>query len=45
VLVELTREGDAVLEQLSLHHREELESSAPLLLQALHSVLGRRAGA
>jgi len=45
VLVQLTREADAVLEQLSKQHREELESSAPTLLEALHSVLGQRAGA
>jgi DNA-binding MarR family transcriptional regulator len=39
VLVELTAEGEAVLAQLSQQHREELESSAPELLEALHSVL------
>jgi hypothetical protein len=31
-----------VLEQLSQQHREELESTAPMLLEALHSVLGPR---
>ncbi len=42
VLVELTPEGEAVLVQLSLQHREELESSAPALLDALDAVLQPR---
>lgn len=39
VLVELTSQGEAVLAQLSLRHREELESSAPALIDALSAVL------
>ena len=42
VLVELTPAGEAVLAQLSQQHHEELESTAPKLLEALHSVLGPR---
>jgi DNA-binding MarR family transcriptional regulator len=42
VLVELTSEGEAVLAQLSLQHRQELESSAPALLEALSAVLEPR---
>ena len=42
VLVELTSEGEALLAQLSLQHREELESSAPALLAALDAVLQPR---
>jgi DNA-binding MarR family transcriptional regulator len=42
VLVELTPEGEAVLAQLSLQHREELESTAPALLEALDTVLRPR---
>jgi DNA-binding MarR family transcriptional regulator len=44
VLVELTSEGDALLVQLSLQHREELESTAPALLAALDGVLRPRRG-
>ena len=43
VLVELTRDGQAVLAQLSMQHREELETTAPALLDALRSVLEPRA--
>lgn len=39
VLVQLTPAGEAVLAQLSLQHREELESTAPALLAALGAVL------
>jgi len=39
VLVELTLEGTAVLSQLSIQHREELESTAPALIDALRAVL------
>jgi DNA-binding MarR family transcriptional regulator len=42
VLVELTADGDAVLAELSIQHREELENSAPALIDALSGILGPR---
>jgi DNA-binding MarR family transcriptional regulator len=42
VLVELTPEGESFLAHLSIQHREELESTAPALLTALHAVLEPR---
>jgi DNA-binding MarR family transcriptional regulator len=39
VLVELTTEGEEVLAELSIQHREELESTAPALVAALGEVL------
>jgi DNA-binding MarR family transcriptional regulator len=42
VLVDLTPEGESVLTHLSMQHREELESTAPALLAALHTVLEPR---
>jgi DNA-binding MarR family transcriptional regulator len=35
VLLELTPKGERVLEELALHHREELRSAAPTLVAAL----------
>jgi len=39
VLVELTPQGEAVLADLSMQHRQELEFTAPALLTALGEVL------
>jgi DNA-binding MarR family transcriptional regulator len=39
VLVGLTAAGDDVLRRLSLHHREELRSAGPALVQALQDVI------
>ncbi len=41
VLVEMTPEGDQLLQSLALAHRQELESAGPELLRALSAVLGR----
>ena len=39
VFVELTDAGAAVLTDLSMQHREELETTAPALLRALRAIL------
>jgi DNA-binding MarR family transcriptional regulator len=39
VLLELTPRGEKVLFQLSLHHREELRSAGPKLVDALRKVM------
>ena len=39
VTLEMTAEGEQVLEQLSLAHREELESQGPHLIKALDKVI------
>jgi len=39
VLVELTPHGDAVLRELSLSHRDELQTTGPALVQALNALL------
>lgn len=40
VLVQLTPGGQALLDKLSVAHRDELQSTAPALLAALQRVLG-----
>ncbi|MGA2989260.1 MAG: helix-turn-helix domain-containing protein [Candidatus Korobacteraceae bacterium] len=47
VLIFLTVRGERILRALSIHHREELQASAPELIAALRSILGgkRRAQA
>jgi DNA-binding MarR family transcriptional regulator len=40
VLLHITRRGERVLRDLTLAHRRELESAAPLLLSALEALLG-----
>ena len=42
VLLELTSRGEAVLHELSLHHRAELQSAGPALMGALRAVLNRK---
>ena len=39
VLLELAPKGERVLEELALHHREELRSAAPSLVAALQRVM------
>jgi DNA-binding MarR family transcriptional regulator len=39
VLLELTAKGERVLEELALHHHEELQSAAPSLVTALRKVM------
>jgi DNA-binding MarR family transcriptional regulator len=39
VLLELTTKGERVLEELALHHHEELQSAAPSLVTALRKVM------
>jgi DNA-binding MarR family transcriptional regulator len=39
VLLELTAKGEAVLRNLSLHHRAELQTAGPALMAALQGVL------
>jgi len=39
VLLALTRKGEEVLRELSLHHRAELRSAGPALMAALEDVL------
>jgi DNA-binding MarR family transcriptional regulator len=39
VLLKLTSRGEAVLHELSLHHRAELQSAGPALIAALRAVL------
>jgi DNA-binding MarR family transcriptional regulator len=41
VCVELTADGEKVLETLAVQHRAELESAGPALLSALEQLLGR----
>jgi DNA-binding MarR family transcriptional regulator len=41
VLLKLTSKGEAVLHELSLHHRAELQSAGPALMAALRAVLDR----
>ncbi len=41
VHVSLTSQGEHVLQELTLHHREELRSAAPGLIAALRQVAGR----
>jgi DNA-binding MarR family transcriptional regulator len=40
VLIRLTRQGQEVLEQLSVLHRTELRSLGPALVQALQALIG-----
>ena len=42
VCVELTDEGERVLESLTIAHLGELESAGPALLEALQGIVGRR---
>jgi DNA-binding MarR family transcriptional regulator len=42
VLLELTAKGEAVLRNLSLHHRAELQTAGPALMAALQGVLKAR---
>ena len=44
VLLSLTPKGENTLRELVLHHRAELRSSAPALLQALKRVMRRKTG-
>jgi DNA-binding MarR family transcriptional regulator len=39
VLVKLTRAGEALIEGLSLHHLQELQSAGPKFLQVLQSLI------
>jgi DNA-binding MarR family transcriptional regulator len=39
VLLTLTAKGEAILRELSVHHREELRSAGPALMRALNAVL------
>ncbi len=41
VYVSLTPQGEHILQELTLHHREELRSAAPALIAALRKVTGR----
>jgi DNA-binding MarR family transcriptional regulator len=41
VLVRLTREGDHLLQSLSVAHHEELRTAGPELMKTLRKVLGR----
>jgi DNA-binding MarR family transcriptional regulator len=41
VSLELTSRGEAILHELSLHHRTELQSAGPALMAALRAVLDR----
>ncbi|WP_321478073.1 MarR family transcriptional regulator [uncultured Paludibaculum sp.] len=43
VLVMLTSHGEALLERLSLTHREELDETAPQLAKALRAIIRRSA--
>jgi DNA-binding MarR family transcriptional regulator len=50
VLLALTRKGERVLEELAVHHHDELQSAAPSLVAALRSLMragktGRKQGA
>src|SRR5215467_8023951 len=42
VLLDLTPKGEKVLEELALHHHEELQESAPRLVAALRRVMTRK---
>jgi DNA-binding MarR family transcriptional regulator len=44
VLIEITRKGEAVLQKLSLIHRQELESAAALLVGPLNRLMKGKAG-
>ena len=41
VLVKLTRDGEAFLERLSLHHLQELQSAGPTFVRVLQSLIPR----
>jgi DNA-binding MarR family transcriptional regulator len=41
VWIELTPEGERLIEALSVEHRAELETAGPALLDALRALLGR----
>ena len=43
VLLSLTQKGENTLRELALHHRAELRSTAPALLQALKTVMRKKA--
>jgi DNA-binding MarR family transcriptional regulator len=45
VLIHLTRQGDAVLERLSVLHRTELRTTGPELVRALQALTGIPIGA
>ena len=40
VLVKLTHNGEELLEKLSLHHLEELQSAGPTFVKVLNSLIG-----
>jgi DNA-binding MarR family transcriptional regulator len=40
VFIHLTDAGEAILRDLSVHHRAELRSAGPALVQALNALLG-----
>ncbi len=42
VRVELTSEGERILESLTVEHRNELEAAGPTLLRALEELLGHQ---
>jgi DNA-binding MarR family transcriptional regulator len=42
VLLELTPKGERVLEELALHHHEELQEAAPRLVAALRRVMAAK---
>lgn len=37
--VRLTKKGDGVLRELSIHHREELKSAIPALIESLGAII------
>jgi DNA-binding MarR family transcriptional regulator len=41
VIIVLTSHGEAILQRLALYHQTELQSTGPLLLQALEAILGQ----
>jgi DNA-binding MarR family transcriptional regulator len=41
VYIHLTPKGEAVLRELSVYHRAELQAAGPALVQALHAVMNR----
>jgi DNA-binding MarR family transcriptional regulator len=45
VIVSVTSKGEKILQQLALHHREQLRTAGPQLAAALHRAAGGRKGA
>jgi DNA-binding MarR family transcriptional regulator len=41
-VVALTAKGEKILRELSLHHREELRSAIPALIESLRAIQGRK---